>query len=117
MKAFATLLLALAGIAAAQAPDLFTAPPALIYRVEPQYTPAARAAGLEGVVTLYAEIGRDGRATHIRVTHSLGMGLDRKAIEAVRQWRFQPGWKNGKPVTVASSIEVRFQLPHRRVRV
>jgi protein TonB len=41
---------------------------------------------------------------------SLGMGLDQKAIEAVRQWRFKPGMKNGMPVSVKVEVEVNFRL-------
>jgi periplasmic protein TonB len=78
--------------------------------VEPQYTEEARAAKFQGTVTLYAEITPDGTATNIRVLHSLGLGLDEKAIEAVKQWRFKPGQKDGKPVTVAATIEVNFRL-------
>ena len=84
--------------------------PQLIYRTEPEYTAEARQKGVEGVVKLYAEIAPDGRAHRIRVLHSLGSGLDEKAIEAVRQWRFRPGTKDGHAVTSTSSIEVRFRL-------
>jgi TonB family protein len=44
------------------------------------------------------------------VQRSLGLGLDEKAIEAVKQWRFKPGQKDGKPVTVAVTIEMNFRL-------
>ncbi len=51
-----------------------------------------------------------GKATNIRVLHSLGLGLDEKAMDAVKQWKFKPGMKDGKPVTVQASIEVNFRL-------
>jgi TonB family protein len=38
------------------------------------------------------------------------MGLDQKAIEAVRQWRFEPGLKDGKPVPVTANLELNFRL-------
>ena len=70
----------------------------------------ARAAKYQGTVTLYIEVGPDGLAHNVRVLNSLGMGLDEKAIDAVSQWQFRPGMKNGAPVTVAASIEVNFRL-------
>jgi len=55
-------------------------------------------------------VGPDGGPHSIRVARSLGLGLDEKAIEAVRQWKFEPAIKDGKPVAVQMNIEVRFQL-------
>ena len=65
---------------------------------------------IQSAVTLYVEVGPDGLAHNVRVLRSLGMGLDEKAIDAVSQWQFRPGLKNGVPVTVAASIEVNFRL-------
>jgi TonB family protein len=59
---------------------------------------------------LYIEVDPSGHATNIRVQRSLGLGLDEKAIEAVRKWKFSPGKKDGKAVTVAATIEVNFRL-------
>jgi TonB family protein len=84
-------------------------PPVLISKVEPQYTEEARQAKFQGTVVLYVEVGPDGRATNIKVQRSLGMGLDEKAIEAVKQWRFAPGMKDGRPVVVAATLEVNFR--------
>lgn len=84
--------------------------PVLIHKVEPDYTEQARNAKFQGTVLLYAEIAPDGKAKNIRVQRSLGMGLDEKAIEAVKQWKFKPGHKDGKPVTVVATIEVNFRL-------
>ena len=86
--------------------------PALIHKVDPEYTEEARAAHYEGTVMLYVEVGPDGTATNIRVLRSLGLGLDEKAIEAVTQWKFKPGQKDGKPVTVAATVQVNFRLRH-----
>ena len=55
-------------------------------------------------------VGPDGRPHEIRVARSLGMGLDEKAMEAVRVWRFDPARKDGHPVAVEVSIEVNFRL-------
>jgi len=62
------------------------------------------------MVVLYVEIDPNGKATNINVARSLGLGLDEKAIEAVRRWIFRPGMKDDKPVTVAATIELNFRL-------
>ncbi len=85
-------------------------PPQLIERVEPQYTEQARQAKYQGTVLLYIEVSPEGQATNIRVQRSLGLGLDEKAVEAVRQWKFKPGMKDGTPVTVAATVEINFRL-------
>ena len=55
-------------------------------------------------------IGTDGKATNIQLKNSLGFGLDEKAAEAVSQWRFNPGARDGAPVAVEATIEVNFRL-------
>ena len=51
-----------------------------------------------------------GRPQNLKVARSLGMGLDQKAIEAVRQWKFEPAMKDGRPVAVQINVEVNFRL-------
>jgi TonB family protein len=87
--------------------------PALLHKVEPQYSEEARQAGIEGRVVLYVEIDPDGRAVNPRIVRGLEHGLNKKAIEAVEKWQFRPGYKDGKPVTVAATIEVNFRLTDR----
>ena len=84
--------------------------PRLIHKVDPEYSNEARDAKLQGTVMLAVEVWEDGKAHNIRVLRSLGMGLDEKAIEAVRQWTFNPGRKDGKPVKVAAQIQVGFRI-------
>ena len=84
--------------------------PALIEKVEPQYTEEAKNAKLEGTVVLSAVIETDGTAGNIQVTRSLNAGLDAKAVEAVGKWRFRPGTKGEKPVRVQATIEINFRL-------
>ncbi len=84
--------------------------PALLYKVEPEYSEEARKAKYQGTVVLYVEVDPSGKARNLRVVRSLGLGLDEKAIEAVNKWKFRPGYKDGKPVTVAATIEVNFRL-------
>ena len=84
--------------------------PHLIYGPEPEFSEEARKAKYQGTVVLQVVVGSDGRTHGIRVAQSLGMGLDEKAIEAIRQWKFEHGHKNGVPVAVLVDIEVNFHL-------
>ncbi|HXK02835.1 MAG TPA: energy transducer TonB [Verrucomicrobiae bacterium] len=84
--------------------------PTLLSKVEPEYSEEARKAKYQGTVTLYIQVDPTGKAINMRVLHSLGLGLDEKAMEAVKKWRFRPGTKDGKPVTVEAQIEVNFRL-------
>jgi TonB family protein len=87
-----------------------TTQPKLIRKVEPEYNEDARAAKYQGTVVLQVVIGPDGFAHNIQVVRSLGLGLDQKAAEAVAQWQFSPGIKDGSPVPVAATVEVNFRL-------
>jgi periplasmic protein TonB len=84
--------------------------PHATYAPDPEYSEEARRAKYQGTVLLGVIVGSDGRPRDIRVQRSLGMGLDEKAIEAVRQWRFDPSLKDGHPVAVEVNIEVSFRL-------
>ena len=84
--------------------------PHVTSRQEPSYSEQARKARVVGSVVLYIEVDRTGNPTKIRVLEPLGFGLDEKAVEAVQSWRFEPGTKDGQPVTVAATIEVNFRL-------
>ena len=84
--------------------------PKVLSKVEPEYSEEARAAQLEGTVTLTVEIGPDGVARNFGVTRGLGLGLEESAMDAISQWRFQPGAREGQPVTVLATIEVSFHL-------
>jgi TonB family protein len=84
--------------------------PSVLYKVEPEYSEEARKAHYQGTVVLYVEVDGSGHPTKLGVVRSLGLGLDEKALEAVRKWRFRPGSEDGHPVTVAATIEVNFRL-------
>ncbi|MBM3745757.1 MAG: M56 family metallopeptidase, partial [Acidobacteria bacterium] len=79
-------------------------PPKLIHKVEPQYSQEARDAGLMGKVVLAVQVWPDGKIHNAVVKEGLGLGLDEKALEAVKQWQFVPGNIKGKPVKVAATI-------------
>src|SRR6202030_1921815 len=85
-------------------------PPRQIYAPEPAFSEEARKAKYQGVCTLGLIVGTDGRPSNIRVLNSLGMGLDEKAMEAVRNWKFEPAMKDGHPVRVEIAVEVDFHL-------
>ncbi|ABF42086.1 TonB-like protein [Candidatus Koribacter versatilis Ellin345] len=84
--------------------------PVAVYDPEPDYSEEARKAKYQGVVVLAVVVGPDGRAHDPRVQRSLGMGLDEKAIEKIKEWKFEPAKKDGVPVAVMVSIEVSFHL-------
>jgi protein TonB len=84
--------------------------PAVIFKVDPEYSEEARKAKYSGTVTLAVIVDAEGHARDVHVVKSLGMGLDEKAIEAVGKWKFKPGMKAGQPVNVRATIEVNFRL-------
>ena len=84
--------------------------PIPIFQPDPDYSDEARKAKYQGTVLLYVQVDPSGKAVNMKVLHSLGLGLDEKAMEAVRKWKFKPGYKDGKPVTVEAQIEVNFRL-------
>ena len=85
-----------------------TAPQELLARAEPEYSAEAALAELEGTVIVTAAGGADqsGRPEDLRVTQSLGLGLDEKSVQAVQQWRFRP---NSKPTSVAVDFSLHFK--------
>jgi TonB family protein len=77
---------------------------------DPEYSEEARKAKYQGTCVLWLIVGPDGKPRDIRVSRTLGLGLDEKAIEAVRHWTFEPAMKDGRPVAVQINVEVRFSL-------
>jgi len=111
----AELQLPLSEPTAAKLPSVFrvggrVSAPRPLYSPDAGYSEEARQAKYEGVCVLTLIVGPDGLPWNVRVARSLGMGLDEKAIEAVKRWRFQPAMKDGKPVAVAINVEVQFRL-------
>jgi protein TonB len=87
--------------------------PVAIHRVEPLYPPMARRAGITGVVVLRAVIDREGRVRDVAVLRGGAMGLDEAARAALVQWRFRPGTLHGRPVDVAYTLTINFQIAGR----
>jgi TonB family protein len=93
-----------AGVGGVSTPGCVSCPP-------PKYSSEARAAKLQGTVVLQATVTADGRAINISVVKALGKGLEEKAIEAVKNWKFKPAnGPDGKPVPCVVPIEVTFRL-------
>src|SRR6266851_2150105 len=84
--------------------------PRLVYSPDPEYSEEARKAKFMGTCTLSLVVGADGRPRDIQVSRSVGLGLDEKAIETVKTWKFDPAMKDGKPVAVQIIVEVAFHL-------
>lgn len=84
--------------------------PVVVSAPNPQYTNEARAEKVSGSVLVQVQVSEDGLPTNVRVVRGIGYGLDEKAIEAVKQYRFKPAMKDGQPVKVAMNIQVNFQI-------
>lgn len=84
--------------------------PVLIYSVEPEFSEEARKAKVAGNVLVNLYVDQNGLPSHVHVIRGVGMGLDEKAVEAVKQYRFKPAMENGKPVLVELNVEVNFQI-------
>ncbi len=84
--------------------------PVLIFSVEPEFSEEARKAKVAGNVLVNLYVDTNGNPSHVRVIRGVGMGLDEKAVEAVRQYKFKPAMENGKPVLVELNVEVNFQI-------
>jgi periplasmic protein TonB len=84
--------------------------PRVIYQTDPEFSEEARKAKYQGTCVLGVVVDASGRPTNIRVLSALGMGLDEKAIESVKNWKFEPGLKDGHAVAVEIAVEVDFHL-------
>jgi TonB family protein len=85
-------------------------PARAIYAPGVEYTEEAKEAKLEGVCVVSLIVGTDGKPSNIVVTKKLGMGLDEKAVEAVRKWKFEPGRRYGRPVNTHLTLKLGFKL-------
>ncbi len=116
VNVLATVFLALS-VTSASAQEVFTpgegvSAPTAVTVVRPDYTEAAIAARIEGEVVMTAVVLADGTVGDVTVTKSLDSvnGLDEQAVNALKQWRFEPGMKDGKPVAVQVYVQSRFAL-------
>ncbi|CAN5496244.1 hypothetical protein BH10ACI4_BH10ACI4_25630 [soil metagenome] len=84
--------------------------PEVVLAVEPEFSEEARRAKVMGNVLVNLWVDAQGNPSHVRVIRGVGMGLDERAVAAVKQYRFKPAMEGGKPVTVELNIEVNFQI-------
>ena len=84
--------------------------PILIHSVQPEFTEQARRSDLQGTVAIELIVDSQGNPQDVRVVRRLGMGLDQKAVEAVRQYKFKPAMYQGHPVSVQMVVDVDFRL-------
>lgn len=85
-------------------------PPTLVYAPDPEFSDEARRQKYQGLCMISFIVDANGHPQNLRVIRSLGMGLDEKALAAVRTYRFKPGTKDGRPVPVMMEVEVDFHL-------
>jgi protein TonB len=83
--------------------------PLKVHDVSPVYPPIAMQAHIQGIVIIEATISESGEVLNARVLRSVPL-LDQAAIDAVRQWRYQPSMLNGAPVPVIMTVTVNFTL-------
>ena len=84
--------------------------PSVVFAADPEYTEKARRAKYQGICVVALIVDEQGNPQRVQVVRHLGMGLDKKAVEAVRQYRFKPAMLRGKPVPVEVNIEVDFKI-------
>ena len=84
--------------------------PKLVYAPDPEYTKKAQEANYQGVCVIALIVDTEGKPERVHVLRHLGMGLDQKAVEAVKQYKFTPALLQGKPVPVQVNIEVNFRV-------
>ena len=84
--------------------------PAVLFHVAPQFSEEARQKKFMGVVLINMIVDQQGRPQNVHVLRGVGMGLDEKAIKAVKQYKFKPALLGGKPVPVELNVEINFQM-------
>lgn len=84
--------------------------PAVLHSVQPEFTDQARQSNFQGTVGLQLIVDAQGNPQNIHVIRRLGMGLDEKAVEAVREYKFRPATYQGHPVAVQIVVDVEFHL-------
>ena len=87
-----------------------TKPPVLLHSVDPEYSKKARRKKFSGDVKIALVVDENGAPQEVHVEHGVGFGLDEKAVEAVKQYRFKPALRNGKPVAMPLYVVINFRI-------
>jgi TonB family protein len=80
-----------------------------VKKVDPEYTAAAKQAGISGSVRLRFYVNQNGFPERIRVIRGLGYGLNQNAIQALSHWRFRPAMRGGQPEVSEAETDVQFE--------
>jgi periplasmic protein TonB len=84
--------------------------PVLVFKVDPEFSEEARKSKTAGNVLVDLWVDEKGNPSHVHVVRGIGMGLDEKAVAAVKLYKFRPAMENGKPVTVEMNVDVTFNI-------
>ncbi|MCL4796267.1 MAG: TonB family protein [Bryobacteraceae bacterium] len=84
--------------------------PQIIMKIDPSYSEEARQMKVQGTVIISLVVGEDGLPRDLKIVESLGYGLDEKALEAAKKFKFRPGSRNGIPVPVIARVKFDFRL-------
>lgn len=85
-------------------------PPHVIHDPDPEYSVEARKEGVEGMVIISLIVNKFGQPTDVKIVSPVGYGLDEKAMESVKTWKFEPARRGTEPVAVYATVEVAFHL-------
>jgi protein TonB len=84
--------------------------PILIHSIAPKFPESARNAKVGGSVLVNLQVDTNGNPNHVRAIRGVGYNFDESAVDAVKQYRFKPAMKAGKPVPVQLNVEVNFKI-------
>lgn len=83
-------------------------PPRVLHQVNPAYKPDSEGFRISGTVVVGLIVSSRGEPKEVHVVRSLEKAVDQSAVEAVRQWEFEPARKGDQPVAVRITVEIRF---------
>ena len=88
--------------------------PIVLEMHEPEFSEQARKEWISRNVLVYLQVEMEGSVSHVHVIRGVGYGLDKKAVEAVKAYKFKPAMKNGEPVRVEMNVMVNFKVYDRQ---